>query len=654
MNFKSKSAPTVGRERELFIQQGYKIRSPQISGGHSSFRGRDNHILDRGEHIQSIDFKSKSAPTVGRERELFIQQGYKIRSPQISGGYSSFRGRDNNILGRGERIQSIDFKSKSAHTAGRERELLTPKGQQFRTSKISSDNNGFRNGVNSVAKPTDSVQGVAFKTRSANKAGKGVLSTPINELSRLYNLNKLSSGRLTNSSKNFKISEKSRHIRFKTKGISNINTIKNIGLFQSKKIAAFSARSGYKISKRGLAALLSTLAKDSENNRTAVSEAKKLWTDSYMIRNFASKYSIKGVGFARYNLEKRYLNNAVKPINRRAAFSPLKSRRRAFNKKTALQQKQIAKMLSKKAKNKIVGSLGINTSGRMFSRLKEASKVFGAAGKALGMVVSTIGTVFKILSVVILPLIFVVTIISIASVALSGSFDTADLDILTGTAIISNNKIDVEINKDDDTGLISFQTELKKNQFSYKQRTIRITGSIKKAKITVKGKMADKEIALEGVMKNGKADLVGFMGDKAIRALSGSMFGSGKTTKLGKRIVAVTKKYDNPYSTYPGMCLAWVYDVYREAGVKQNVHGCCASKTRELYAVKKGAIPVGALVFSSPSYRSRVVCSCGRNAGHVGIYIGNNKIIGSQVPAVWTLDQWNKICGYGGYYMPKE
>lgn len=511
----------------------------------------------------------------------------------------------------------MDFKTKTSTTAEKERKIFTHKAESFSSPQVKSESK--------------------------------IYSPEIKSESRIY------SPQLKGERKTYKIKNDTtiKH-DFKTKETNNINTIKNIGLFHSKKIAAFTMDKGYKMSKMGVTSLLGNLAKESENNKTAVSEAKKLWVDSYVVRNFASKHSLKGASFARYNLEKQFLKENVKPINKRTAFSPFKSRRIAFNKKTASQQKAIAKMLSRKTKNKIISSLGINTSGRMLSSIKRATRAFNVAGKALGVVVSTIGTAFKIMSAAILPLLFVLIIISVVAVAISGDFDTADLDMLTGTAKISKNIIGVDINKDDDTNLISFETEIKNNKFSYNQRTIRISGSIKKNTITIKGKFGDKEIALEGVIKNGNAELTGFMGDKAIRALSGSMFGSEKSSRIGKRIIAITKKYDNPYSTYPNMCLAWVYDVYKEAGVKQNVHGSCASEARDFYAKKKGAIPVGALVFSSPSYKSPVICSCGRNAGHVGIYIGNNKIIGSQIPAIWTLDQWNKICGYGGYYMPKE
>ena len=101
-------------------------------------------------------------------------------------------------------------------------------------------------------------------------------------------------------------------------------------------------------------------------------------------------------------------------------------------------------------------------------------------------------------------------------------------------------------------------------------------------------------------------------------------------------------------------CLGWCANVYNGAGIALCAKGtgaCCASAHREAYAIKKGNIPPGALIYNSPSvYKSGVTCgSCGRNAGHIAIYLGNGKIAGSQPPYIITLEQWNKTYGYGGW-----
>lgn len=439
----------------------------------------------------------------------------------------------------------------------------------------------------------------------------------------------------------------------KAQKYSKIDTAKDIGIFQGKKFLNFSLSKGYGTSKRSIAGYINFLTKENAENNTAVSESQKLWNDSYIIRNFASKNSLKGIGHSRYMLEKKFLKENKRAINRKSAFSPFKMRREAFNKQTALKQKQIAKMMTKKAGNKIVNTLGINTSGSFFQGIRNLSRAFKSVGKALGIVLSSLGTLFKVIGGILVPIMLIVIIISVIAASLSGGIDELNLDMLTGTAVISNEKADVRILKED-TELISFKSKIIKNKFEYRQRTIRVTGKIKKDKISIKGKFANKEIALEGVIVNGKAELTGYMGENAIRALNGSMIGSGKATKLGKRILSVARKYKNPYGSYPNLCLGFVYDVYRQAGVTENLSGGCASEAREKYATKKGPIPIGAAIFSAPSYKSHVMCSCGRDAGHVGIYIGNNKVLGSQVPAIYTLDTWNKVIGYGGYYMPKK
>lgn len=439
----------------------------------------------------------------------------------------------------------------------------------------------------------------------------------------------------------------------KAQKYSKIDTAKDIGIFQGKKFFNFSLSKGYGTSKRSIAGYINFLTKENAENNTAVSESQRLWNDSYIIRNFASKNSLKGIGHSRYMLEKKFLKENKRAINRKSAFSPFKMRREAFNKQTALKQKQIAKMMTKKAGNKIVKTLGVNTSSSFFQGIKNISRAFSSIGKALGIVLSSLGTLFKVIGGVLVPIMFVVIIISVIAASLSGGIDESNLDMLTGTAIISNEKADVKILKED-TELISFKSQIIKNRFEYKQRTIRVSGKIKKDKISIKGKFGNEEIALEGIIVNGKADLTGYMGKNAIRALNGSMIGSGKTTKLGKKILLTARKYKDPYKSYPNLCLGFVCEVYRQAGVTENLSGGCASEAREMYATKKGPIPIGAAIFSAPSYKAHVMCSCGRDAGHVGIYIGNNKVFGSQIPAIYTLDTWNKVLGYGGYYMPKK
>lgn len=117
-----------------------------------------------------------------------------------------------------------------------------------------------------------------------------------------------------------------------------------------------------------------------------------------------------------------------------------------------------------------------------------------------------------------------------------------------------------------------------------------------------------------------------------------------------KRIAQVAASYGDPYHNGWGkLCEAWVADAYRKAGLKYT-GSCCAAKARQQFATGTGKVPVGAVIYSGDSYKSSVTCSvCGRNAGHVAIYIGNGQVAGSQVPYIMSINQWVSTFGYGGY-----
>ena len=101
-----------------------------------------------------------------------------------------------------------------------------------------------------------------------------------------------------------------------------------------------------------------------------------------------------------------------------------------------------------------------------------------------------------------------------------------------------------------------------------------------------------------------------------------------------------------------GLCETWVEAVYRKAGVPIN-NICCAGKNRSLYAVSKSSadIPLGAMVYNDPAvYQSRTNDTCGRNAGHVGIYIGNGQIISNiGGTTIDTVEGWTAYYGFGGW-----
>lgn len=93
------------------------------------------------------------------------------------------------------------------------------------------------------------------------------------------------------------------------------------------------------------------------------------------------------------------------------------------------------------------------------------------------------------------------------------------------------------------------------------------------------------------------------------------------------------------------MCEAWVEAVYEVCGGPRPWQ-CCASSAADAFvqSTDKTNIPVGACVYGySNPY---VGCSCGRDAGHVGIYIGNGQVAHNAGGIrIDSLDTW--IAGFG-------
>lgn len=129
----------------------------------------------------------------------------------------------------------------------------------------------------------------------------------------------------------------------------------------------------------------------------------------------------------------------------------------------------------------------------------------------------------------------------------------------------------------------------------------------------------------------------------------GGMVGSNVVgTAEQKRIVQYATS-GNSFGVGQGWCQAWVANVYQKAtGVRNSK--CCAAACRDAWATTKGEIPVGAAIYSGRGYRSRTNCGCGRNAGHVGIYIGNGMVISMVYgPTTQSLKSWYNYYGYGGW-----
>ena len=156
---------------------------------------------------------------------------------------------------------------------------------------------------------------------------------------------------------------------------------------------------------------------------------------------------------------------------------------------------------------------------------------------------------------------------------------------------------------------------------------------------------------LKAVMKDYNLYALNGKSVKAILAmLNNNAVGELVGNKEQDNIVKTALSFKDPYHNgYTGMCELWVADVYRKAGLTYS-GSCCATEARRKFAKKDGKIPVGAVIYSGANYRSNVYDSvCGKNAGHVAIYVGNNQVAGSQVPFIMSLDDWKSVYGYGGW-----
>ncbi len=115
---------------------------------------------------------------------------------------------------------------------------------------------------------------------------------------------------------------------------------------------------------------------------------------------------------------------------------------------------------------------------------------------------------------------------------------------------------------------------------------------------------------------------------------SGTSAGSDTSTDISQAILSKANANSTPW---PGknMCLQWVDDVYSRAGINPD-RKSTAFRAWKAHGIStdKNNIPIGAAVYGTG------VNSEG--AGHVGIYIGNGKVVDSVSSGIntSTLDQW--------------
>lgn len=144
----------------------------------------------------------------------------------------------------------------------------------------------------------------------------------------------------------------------------------------------------------------------------------------------------------------------------------------------------------------------------------------------------------------------------------------------------------------------------------------------------------------------------GVTANEALTSFGDNILASNVVSSSFQRKILYYAKTKSLYGTGSGWCQAWVAEVYKRASGGTRYSNCCASKCRDVWAKKTSSIPVGAAIYADTNYRchSGICGSCGRDCGHVGIYIGDGKVV-SNIGYVKTqsLDSWKSYYGYGGW-----
>ena len=109
--------------------------------------------------------------------------------------------------------------------------------------------------------------------------------------------------------------------------------------------------------------------------------------------------------------------------------------------------------------------------------------------------------------------------------------------------------------------------------------------------------------------------------------------GEGVMTDISQRLIDAANNTAWPGA---GLCAGWVYDVYDTAGIAPCRHySAYESYKHHCISTDMSAIPIGASVYGTGSGSSGAY-------GHIGIYIGDGKVIDSQTGGiiVSTMEEW--------------
>ena len=138
----------------------------------------------------------------------------------------------------------------------------------------------------------------------------------------------------------------------------------------------------------------------------------------------------------------------------------------------------------------------------------------------------------------------------------------------------------------------------------------------------------------------------------ALTVQSGSGTGQDYASATGaQKAVADAALTMGSFGASQGWCQKWVKNVYGSVG-RSSASACCAHAAGDSWIVSTSSsgIPVGATVYSSRSYGNVQCTACGRDACHVGIYVGDGTVISMEDGVrARTVEEWISVYGWRGW-----
>lgn len=141
-----------------------------------------------------------------------------------------------------------------------------------------------------------------------------------------------------------------------------------------------------------------------------------------------------------------------------------------------------------------------------------------------------------------------------------------------------------------------------------------------------------------------------------LRSCSAAAGGGGEdygSASAAQKAMADEATAGSKWGVASGWCEMWVDNAYERATGKPAARYACATESWWAFGVSesKAGIPVGAAVWGYAT--GNAWCDGGHEAGHVGIYVGDGKVVsneaGSDAPTTRGLDDWIGVFGWKGW-----